>query len=428
MSRHSATDTVISRRIDRRWLGLAGLCWLICLIAGATSAYAVGDVKVTYQGHMVSFRTTGSKEALFGHYMIEINWTETASVDSSSLTEHNLKEIALPPLDWTLQSLTGKVHEDQLGDPIPPEKECTASFSPRPGFSEQVDYSAGIASTSNLLTLKAKAPFTVGSFMSSIEEESSFCSASAVHIDGKQAVAPPESDAAAYAEYLAAYEPSLTVPIDETEHTAAFDYSYTFENPPKLAGEQAYVTVTSSISVDSRRETSALKIEFPDGKPIEPVSPIPLIEPPPYYSSHHYPPGTGAKGGAGGKEETPPLELEPVSGAVKGWKLRCPTTLPRCQAKAVLTAVLTKAGRGRVAGRPSKRMVIGGATISVVGGHSDGIDIRLTRKGLALLRARRRLRCTLTITATAPGLVKPVSGSWALELKWPRGRSRRGQD
>jgi hypothetical protein len=56
---------------------------------------------------MVSFRTTGAKEALFGHYTIEVNWTETA-----------------------------------------------------------------FANDSTSLTLKAKAPFTVGSFMSSIEEES----------------------------------------------------------------------------------------------------------------------------------------------------------------------------------------------------------------------------------------------------------------
>jgi hypothetical protein len=267
-----------------------------------------------YQGHMVSFRTTGAKEALFGHYMIEVDWTEAASVDSNALTNYKLKEIpSLLPLDWTLESLTGKVHEDELGDPLPTEKECTATFSPRPGFSEQVDYAAGITAYGNTVTLKAKAPFTVGSFMSSIEEESSFCSASAVHIDGKQAVGPPESKAAAYAEYLAAYEPSLTVPIDETEHTTAFDYSYTFENPPKLAGEQAYVTVTSSISVDSRREIPSLTVEFPDGKPIEPVSPIPLIEPPPYYSSHDHSPGTGTKGG---EEETRPLELEPVLGSV----------------------------------------------------------------------------------------------------------------
>lgn len=86
-------EGLISRRIDRRWLGLAVFCWLICLIPGATPARAASDVKVTYQGHMVSFRTTGSKEALFGHYMIEVNWTETASVDSNSLTEYNLKEI-----------------------------------------------------------------------------------------------------------------------------------------------------------------------------------------------------------------------------------------------------------------------------------------------------------------------------------------------
>jgi hypothetical protein len=243
--------------------------------------------------------------------MIEVNWTETALVDADALTDCNLKEIpSLPPLAWTLESLTGKVHEDELGDRLPPEKECTATFSPRAGFSEQVDYAAGITADGNTLTLKAKAPFTVGSFMSSIEDESSFCSASAVHIDGKQAVGPPERNAAAYAEYLAAYEPSLTVPIDETEHTTAFDYSYRFENPPKLAGEQAYVTVTSSISVDGRREIPSLTVEFPDGKPIEPVSPIPLIETPPYYSSHDHSPGTGAKGG---EEETRPLELEPFS-------------------------------------------------------------------------------------------------------------------
>lgn len=424
-------ESLIWRRIDRKWLGLVGLCWLICLIVGPTTARAENDVKVTYQGQMVSFRTTGAKEALFGHYTIEVNWTETASVDSYALTEYNLKEItSLPPLDWTLQSLTGKVHWDESGDPLPPEKECTATLSPQPGFSEQVDYSAGLtADDNNSLTLKAKAPFLVGSFTSSIEEESSFCSASAVHIDGKQAVAPPESDAAAYAEYLAAYEPSLTVPIDDTEHTMPFNYSYTFENPPKLAGEQAYVTVTSSISVDSRREVTPLKIEFPDGKPIEPVSPIalierpsgPLIEPPPYYSSHHSP-GTGTKRGE--EEENPPLELEPVSGSVGGWKLSCPTTLSRCQATAVLTAALAKAAGGHTARTPSRTLVIGGATLAVVGGHRGGIDVRLTHKGLTLLRARRRLRCKLTITATAPGLVKPVSGSWTFELKRPRLRQR----
>ncbi len=415
-------EVLISRQIDRRWSGWRGSAGLFCLIAGATTACAAGDIKVTYQGHMVSFRTTGAKEALFGHYTIEVNWTEATSVDSNALAEYDLKEIAsLPPLNWTLESLTGKVHEDELGDPLPPEKECTATFSPRPGFSEQVDYSAGItANDGTSLTVKAKAPFTVGSFMSSIEEESSFCSASAVHIDGKQAVGPPESDAEAYAEYLAAYEPSLAVPIDETEHTAPFDYSYTFENPPKLTGEQAFVTVTSSISVDSRREVPPLKVEFPDGKPIELAPPIPLIEPPLYYGSHHHSSGTGTKHGAGEEEETPPLELEPILGSVGGWKLNCPTTISRCQAKAVLTAVLAKTAGRHTARTPSRRPVVGGATLTVPGGRSAGIDVRLTHKGLALLRARRRLRCRLIITATAPGLAKPVSGSWMLELRRPR--------
>jgi hypothetical protein len=88
----------------------------------------------------------------------------------------------------------------------------------------------------------------------------------------------------------------------------------------------------------------------------------------------------------------------------------------------VLTAILAKAAGGHTARTLSRTLVIGGATLTVAGGRSGGIDVRLTRKGLALLRARRRLRCRLTITATAPGLVKPASGSWTLELKRPHRR------
>ena len=42
-----------------------------------------------------------------------------------------------PVVNWKLESLTGKVHQDQAGDPQPPDAEvCTATLSPRPGFTE----------------------------------------------------------------------------------------------------------------------------------------------------------------------------------------------------------------------------------------------------------------------------------------------------
>jgi len=83
-----------------------------------------------------------------------------------------------------------------------------------------------------------------------------------------------------------------------------------------------------------------------------------------------------------------------------------------------------KVAGGHTAKTPGKTRVIGGATVTVLGGRNGGIDVRLTRQGLALLHTHRRLPCRLTITATAPGLVKPVSGSWPLELKRPRRRGR----
>lgn len=403
-------------------LRLGALLCLVLLLGGVFAApgRAGTDVQLTYQGEMSSFRTTGSAKELFGNYDIKISWTESALVDEGELSRYVLKESpSLPAVDWTLKSLTGSVHQDQAGDPSPPDaEECTASFSPRPGFIEPLDYQATGASTHIALSIKVKAPFLAPAFLSSIEApEGNFCTANAVHITGEQAHAPPESESALYAEYLAAYSPSLTAALLGSTSTQSFYYSHTFPNAPGLVGRQSTVSVVSSISVDDRFTGSPLSVEFPDGKPGESAEPIPLIEAP------HFPHGidlipTRGKTVAE-EEETTPRELEPVLGVIKGWKIRCPKALRRCTAEGVVTTPLALHAAHASAAKTTRR-VIGRASVVVASGHVAPLKVRLTRSGLALLRARKRLACTLWITATAPGLKASDSRHFALILKQHR--------
>ncbi|HTA33080.1 MAG TPA: hypothetical protein VK721_06615 [Solirubrobacteraceae bacterium] len=394
-------------------MGLIGGSLLFALLALPAQAGAAAEMKITYKGQMVSFRPTGSAQQLFGNYNIEINWTESAELDLNAVVDSLLGNGQKPQANWKLESLTGKVHQDQDGDPVAPDaEECTATLSPRPGFSEPVGYQAADVAGFLTLTLKAQAPFLAPSFMSSIEApETSFCTANAIHVDGKQAFPPPES-APQFAEYLAAYNPSLTERVEEQPFTKQFPYSYTFSNPPLVQGKNSTVEVHSDITLDTK-SLSQLSLEFPDGKPIEPTSPIELISPP-YSPGHNEPIGSPTKP-TPAEEEAKPRELEPPLGAIGGWKMRCSKSLSRCKARAVVTALLKKGS-----GPKTTSEVISGATLSVAGGHTSGFKIRLSRAGLALLHSHRRLVCTLKITATAPSLKQPVRRQWPLILTYRR--------
>lgn len=368
--------------------------------------------KITYKGQMVSFRPTGSAEELFGNYNIEVNWTESAELDLSAAVSALLGDGPAPVVNWTLESLTGKVHQDQAGDPLPPDaEECTATLSPRTGFSEPVDYQLTDSAGFLTLTLKAKAPFLAPAFLSSIEApETSFCTANAIHLDGKQAYPPPEASSQ-FAEYLAAYNPSLTERVQERPFTKQFPYSYTFENPPLVKGKQSTVSVSSDITVDTS-SPSGLTLEFPDGKPIELSPPIELIAPPYSGGGHHHPLSPPSRPSPV-EEEAMPRELEAPLGAIGGWKVKCAKSMPRCRAVAVVTALVKRKGHKKAIAE-----VIGGGSLTVPGGRTSGIEIRLSRAGLALLRSRRRLVCTLKITATAPSLKTPVRRRWPLILEY----------
>jgi hypothetical protein len=400
----------LPQRATKRALGLTAAVLLFALLALPAQAGAAAALKITYKGQMVSFRPTGSAQQLFGNYNIEVNWTESAELDLNAVADSLLGNGQKPQVNWKLESLTGKVHQDQDGDPVAPDaEECSATLSPRPGFSEAVGYQAADVAGFLTLTLKAQAPFLAPSFMSSIEApETSFCTANAIHIDGKQAFPPPES-APQFAEYLAAYNPSLTERVEEQPFTKQFSYSYTFPNPPLVSGKESTVEVHSDITLDTK-SLGSLSLEFPDGKPIEPTSPIELISPP-YSPGHNEPIGGSPTKPTPAEEEAKPRELEAPLGAISGWKMKCARSVPRCKATAVVTALLSKGANSRAATK-----VIGGGSLSVAGGHISGFKIRLSRAGLALLHSHRRLRCTLKITATAPSLKQPVRRQWPLIL------------
>ncbi|HXB15133.1 MAG TPA: hypothetical protein VNV44_05245 [Solirubrobacteraceae bacterium] len=402
-------------RAVRRAVVLFG-AWLTLAVLVVAPQAGAATTKITYKGQMVSFRPTGSAQELFGNYNIEVNWTESAELDLSEAVSALLGHRQAPQINWRLESLTGKVHHDQAGDPVPPDaEECTATLSPRPGFSQPVAYQVAENAGFVTLTLKTEAPFLTPSFMSSTEApETSFCTANAIHVDGKQAYPPPEGSPQ-FAEYLAAYRPSLTERVQEQPVTKQFPYSYTFENPPLVHGRKSTVSVNSDITIDTS-SPSGLSIEFPDGKPVVLGSPIELLAPP-YSGRHHEPlsPPSKPKPTAA-EEEAMPRELEPALGAIGGWKMRCSKALPHCKAGAVVTALLKRSGRKKTVAE-----VIGGGSLIVAGGHTDGFKIRLSRAGLALLRSHRRLVCTLKITATAPSLKAPVRRQWPLILNDPRG-------
>jgi hypothetical protein len=397
-----------------RAAGLIGLGVLLALLALPAQAGAAAALKITYKGQMVSFRPTGSAQQLFGNYNIEVNWTESAELDLNAVADSLLGNGPKPQANWKLESLTGKVHQDQDGDPVAPDaEECTATLSPRPGFSEPVGYQAADVAGFLTVTLKATAPFLAPSFTSSIEApETSFCTANAIHIDGKQAYPPPETSPQ-FAEYLAAYNPSLTERVEEQPFTKQFPYSYTFPNPPLVQGKNSTVEVHSDITLDTK-SLGSLSFEFPDGNPIERTSPIELLSPP-YSPGHNEPIGGSPTKPSPAEEEAKPRELEPPLGVVGGWKMRCSKALSRCKARAVVTALVKKGS-----GAKATSEVIGGASLSVTGGHTSGFKIRLSRVGLTLLHSHRRLDCSLKITATAPSLKQPVRRQWPLILTYRR--------
>jgi hypothetical protein len=400
-------------RVAQRALVMLGACVTVWVMAAPAEAGAA-TTTITYKGQMVSFRPTGSAQELFGNYNIEVNWTESAQIDLSAAVSALLGHRQAPVVNWTLDSLTGKVHQDQAGDPVTPDAEvCTATLSPRSGFSEPVGYQLADNAGFLTLTLKVKAPFLAPSFMSSIEApDTSFCTADAIHLDGKQAYPPPEGSAQ-FAEYVAAYEPSLSERIQEQPVTRQFPYSYTFENPPLVRGRQSTVSVSSDITVDTS-SPSGLTIEFPDGKPVELGSPIELLSPP-YSGGHHHKPLGSPSKPSPAEEEASPRELEPQQGAIGGWEMKCSKSLPHCKGRAVVTALLERGSH-----KQATTEVIGGGSLTVTGGHTAGFKIRLTHAGLALLRSHRRLACNLEITATAPSLKRPVRREWPLILKYRR--------
>ena len=131
-----------------------------------------------------------------------------------------------------------------------------------------------------------------------------------------------------------------------------------------------------------------------------------------------------------------PTRLAPharFSGGVLSVTLACPATKTLCSGTVSIETAAAlaakRAGRGRKQRRPI-RLLLGHAAFSIPGGHSTAVKVRLSTKGAALLRSKKRLS-VLVIVAAHDSLGDPGIATVAMTLKAPAvhggGRSRSGK-
>jgi hypothetical protein len=405
------------------------------LVASATAS--AGEI-VHYTGHIKAFVPTwqggnGPLITAYGHYRLELSWSESAEIDLSYAGER----LSIPPGAWHFETLQGTAHYDQegleeafakVGVKVVAEKECTATLGLSEGFSEPV---AADLSENGEISVTAQLPFATGAIGSSDEEPGSNCSAVKLENHGPQRSfyyieeANP-GGAPVYKEYLAAYLAKITGHFFEREYPAAsFNYAYT-ENRPQYDGGQGEVALTSSLSVGPGTEPPTLRVEFPDGEPPRISPPIENISTGHTKSS---PPSTPPPP-AGKPSEKPIIEGKPKeegsAGGIGGVEVKCPPRDLNCEAHAKLTTSLNQAAiaaRTKAHRRNATRSVtIGTASISVAGGHTAPLTIKLSRAGLVLLKRAHHLKTTLTISIATPGGARPVTSTYTIVLATPRHR------
>jgi hypothetical protein len=396
-------------RLPRRFVLLVVLMTFAGVALAPGAGALASPLTVTYQGHATGSTTTvheggiGGQTKNYGTSKVELSWSESATVEAEVGPTDSLEITSTP---WHLDSLTGTVHYDEDGYSSA-EPTCDATLSASPDYSDPV--SAEAVPHSEDLSIWAHIPFEKG-VHSTIENETSHCSAAAVESYGPLELFPPENQEPEWGQYRAAWNPKLTGEFygGEPTYTGSFNYAYTVPRQAGETGPQPTVALISSILVSSQGSGPPFKLTpFPNGE-------IPDIQKPKEIDSPPSPPSSG------GPPPPPPVEGKPHQERTEvlgGLKVRCPVKDPRCRVLATLTtpgsAVAAEAGTAKT---HQERVVIGGASITVPGGHSEALHIKLSHGGLARLKRSHRLRATLTVAITTPGVGKATTSTFQLTL------------
>ncbi|MFZ1926338.1 MAG: hypothetical protein WAU42_09375 [Solirubrobacteraceae bacterium] len=320
----------------RRCFVLPGVLLLVVCVLLAVSATASAGMIVRYTGHIKAFVPTwqggtGPLITPYGHYTLELSWSESAEIDLSYADE----KFSIPAAAWHFETLQGTTHYDQegleeafakVGVKVVAKKECTATLSLSPGFSEALDASQ---LENGETSVTAELPFASGAMSSSDGEQGSECSAPALESHGPQRsfyyIEEENSGGSPVIKpYLAAYLAKITGRFFEVESPPAmFNYAYTINQPP-YDGMQGEVALTSSLSVSPGTEPPPLKVEFPDGESPHITPPGELLPTSPTSPTSGGPPPPGGKPSEEPEIEGKPKPREGRTGEIGGVEIKCP--------------------------------------------------------------------------------------------------------
>ena len=414
---------------------------LLLVVCGllAVSATASAGMIVRYTGHIKAFVPTwqggtGPLITPYGHYTLELSWSESAEIDLSYTDE----KFSIPAATWHFETLQGTTHYDQegleeafakVGVKVVAKKECTATLSLSPDFSEALDASQ---LENGETSVTAELPFASGAMSSSDGEQGSECSAPALESHGPQRsfyyIEEEHSGGSPVLKpYLAAYLAKITGRFFEVESPPAmFNYAYTI-NQPQYDGMQGEVALTSSLSVSPGTEPPPLKVEFPDGESPHITPPGELLPTSPTSPTSGGPPPPGGKPSEEPEIEGKPKPGEGRTGEIGGVEIKCPPKDVRCEARAKLTTNLNQAKIATTTKthKRTQSVTIGTASISGPGGHTAPLTIKLSRAGLALLKRLHHLKTTLTVSIATPRAAKPVTSTYTLSITTPHHHYRR---
>lgn len=111
-------------------------------------------------------------------------------------------------------------------------------------------------------------------------------------------------------------------------------------------------------------------------------------------------------------------KVSPKGLALLKTSVGCPGAGPSCSVQTRVTAVL--AGKPSAAARAAKTVRLGGSAFTIAAGKSARVKIKLSRKGLRLLKSRKRINAKVKITVTRAG--KSTARAVKVTLKAPRPR------